>query len=624
MHDAATARDNATDEHRVQQLEGELAELRGAFARLRQAYNRALEELALARRRLFVAKAERIDTSADQLAFDKMFEQVEGLEKALSALDAANADTAGGDGNEPIKKRRNSTGRRDLAKTPLPVERVELEDPELEGKAERIGFEESQRVVFKRGGRIRLVLARIVYKPRNGTTKCPSLASSSPRSAGAACATKEVCVSLPDSKLTETAPTGACCEPSTAICARPAKRKSTDGFRIVTAPMPKELFPRGLLAPSMIAHILFEKYVMGVPFYRQEQQSEAEGFCIDRATMCRYAEHAGATLGAIVEAARKEALATAFCLSTDATGIAIQPTPLEDGKRKRQPCRKGHFFVTLADRDHVFFDYQPKHNSAAVWEMFKGFSGYVQADAHAIYDALFRGTPPEGVDEDDQATRAAPPKEVACWSHARRKFWEAAVCKHPIGLDGLRLIDKIFEADRLFADVPPSQRKRDRDLIVRPIVDAFFLWAKNEQAKIKERGLVASALGYALRQHDALRRFLDDGRLRLDNNAAERALRTVAIGRKNWLFCGSDDHASAAANLFSLFASCKLHRLDSEAYLDDVIKVMPYWPRDRYLELAPKYWARTRARLAPHEIERSLGHITVPPPLTAEEKATSG
>ena len=298
------------------------------------------------------------------------------------------------------------------------------------------------------------------------------------------------------------------------------------------------------------------------------------------------------------------------------------PTPLVDGKGKRQPCRKGHFFVTLADRDHIFFEYQTKHTSAAVWEMFKGFSGYVQADAHAIYDALFRGTPPKGVD-DDEATRAPPPTEVACWSHARRKFWEAAVCKHRVGLDGLRLIDKIFEADRLFADMPPSHRKENRDLIVRPLVDAFFLWAKGEQVNTKERGLVATALGYALRQHDALRRFLDDGRLRLENNAAERALRTIAIGRKNWLFCGSDDHASAAANLFSLFASCKLHGLDQEAYLSEVIMVMPYWPRDRYLELAPKYWARTRARIDADELERPLGPITVPPPLTTEEKATS-
>jgi len=159
---------------------------------------------------------------------------------------------------------------------------------------------------------------------------------------------------------------------------------------------------------------------------------------------------------------------------------------------------------------------------------------------------------------------------------------------------------------------------------VRPLVDAFFVWARSEQANVKQRGLVASALGYVLRQHDALRRFFDDGRLRMENNAAERALRTIAVGRKNWLFCGSDDHAAAAANLFSLFASCKLHGLDQEGYLSELIMVMPYWPRDRYLELTPKYWARTRARISAEELERPLGPITVPPPLPAEEKTASG
>ena len=100
---------------------------------------------------------------------------------------------------------------------------------------------------------------------------------------------------------------------------------------------------------------------------------------------------AGATLGAIVEAARKEAFEQAFCLSTDATGVLIQPGLIQDGKRR--PCRKGHFFVILADVDHVFFEYTEKHTSAVVSEMFKGFKGYIQADAHAVYDALFRGKP---------------------------------------------------------------------------------------------------------------------------------------------------------------------------------------------------------------------------------------
>jgi hypothetical protein len=363
---------------------------------------------------------------------------------------------------------------------------------------------------------------------------------------------------------------------------------------------------------------------MGMPFHRLEQQFAREGFPLDRGTMARYAEEVGAVLGFIVEAAREEAKATAFCLSTDATGVSIQPTPLDDGRH--QPCRKGHFFVTLADRDHVFFDYQPKHNSLAVWEMFKGYKGYIQADAHVIYDAVFLGIPPEGADEtvEEAQKRGPPPIEVACWSHARRHMWEAAVCRYAGGLDGLKRINALFEVDRPLQELPPAKRKLRRDQLLRPLVDDFFTWAKDEQAKLGGRSRIASALGYVLNQEKALRRFLEDGRLRLENNGAERALRTIAVGRKAWMFFGSDDHANAAGNLFSLIASCKLHGLDPEAYLADVIRIFPYWPAARRLELAPKYWAKTRARLDPTELELPLGRVSVPPPLAAEQQGASG
>ncbi|MEY2935270.1 MAG: hypothetical protein RL033_6019, partial [Pseudomonadota bacterium] len=147
-----------------------------------------------------------------------------------------------------------------------------------------------------------------------------------------------------------------------------------------------------------------------------------------------------------------------------------------------------------------------------------------------------------------------------------------------IGVEGLARINAIFAADKPLWKLAPAKRHALRQQYVRPLVDSFFAWAKATSAVTTERGLVATALGYAVRQEVPLRRFLEDGRLRLDNNASERALRRIAVGRKNWLFCGSDDHASAAANLFSLLASCKLHMLDPEAYLADVIRVMPYWP----------------------------------------------
>jgi hypothetical protein len=265
----------------------------------------------------------------------------------------------------------------------------------------------------------------------------------------------------------------------------------------------------------------------------------------------------------------KEAKEHAFCLSTDATGICIQPEPVAG--RKRQACRKGHFFVVLADQDHVFFEYQAQHTSAAVCDMFRGFSGYIQADAHAIYDAVFRGEARASPDDE-------PPLEVGCWSHCRRKAWEAAVVAKDTGArEALLRMRKLFELEEAWAHLPPATRHAQRQLVSRPLVDDFFGWATDQYARVKgTRGLVASAFGYAVRQQPALRRFLDDGRLPMTNNHSERALRGVAVGRRAWLFFGSDDHASAAANLMSLIASCELHRLDPETYLAEIIHLLPY------------------------------------------------
>ncbi|MBX3157503.1 MAG: transposase [Deltaproteobacteria bacterium] len=132
-----------------------------------------------------------------------------------------------------------------------------------------------------------------------------------------------------------------------------------------------------------------------------------------------------------------------------------------------------------------------------------------------------------------------------------------------------------------------------------------------------QRGLLRTALGYAHRQQGPLTRFYDDGRLKLDNNASERELRRVAVGRKNWLFVGSDDHAQAAGNLMTLIASARLHGLDPEAYLRDVFRVLPYWPTGRFLELCPRDRLATRARLDAVALERELGPLRVFEPTTS-------
>ena len=557
----------------VEGLQEENKTLRFERDRLRQAYQRALEQLQLLRRRLFVAKAERAPVAEEQLAFDSLLAEVERLGKALDEQGQGDPPSENDAKNKPKRK---PSGRRDLQLSQLPVERIEILDDQLEGKAERIGFEEQSLLGYQRGGHRRLVMAYATYK-------------------------------LPTSAVEPASP-----EAPTMLATKPASAEPTPRFKYIQVEPAKLLFRRGMLAPSLVAHLLVSKYLLGVPFYRQEACMTFEGASLDRGTMCRYAEDAGATLGAIVEAMAADAKSTAFCLSTDATGVAVQPEPI---KGKHQACRRGHFFVVLADRDHVFFEYQAKHTSAAVSEMFRGYSGYIQADAHAIYDALFlRLANGKGHD---------PPVEVGCWSHARRHFWEACVCKHPVGLAGLRKIDELFAIEAKLKEMPPSRRHVLRQQLLRPKMAAFFEWAERERETAVERGLVASALGYALRQKEALARVLEDGRLKMDNNGSERALRRIAVGRKAWLFIGSDDHGEATANLYSLIASCQLHGLDPEAYLSELIHVMPYWPRERYLELAPKNWAATRARLKAKELARELGPITVPEAMTAKEEGAA-
>jgi transposase len=515
--------------------------------RLHDAYRQLQIDLELLRRRIFVAKAERVDTRQLELEFAAKKKELDALARRLGPDAESKSETPSAQPEKP--PRAKPKGRRKVAAVPIAEERCEILDPALEGTAERIGFEYSYLLRWRKGGPVKVVVARAKYRTRTDSGE------------------------------------------------------ST----VTTTPMPKRAFGRCLAAPSLLAKIATDKFADGLPLFRQEQRFAREGLSLDRGTMCRWLEDLGMTVGCVVLAMKQEALKTAFCIATDATGIAVQPEPSDD--KRRRPCRRGHFFVMLADRDHVLFEYMPRETSAAVAHMLRGFSGYVQADAKSVYDVLFRA--PRSQTEDDGCSRL----EVGCWSHARHKFYEAAIAKDKLAREALFRIHRLFELERSWSGVAPATRKELRQRHAAAEVDAFLAWASAQYELVKaQRGLLRSALGYVVRQRVALRRYLDDGRLRIDNNGSERELRSVAVGRKAWLFVGSDDHAEAAANLFSLISSCRLHRLDPEAYLRDLIRVLPHWPRDRFLELAPRYWSATRARLVERELELPLGDLTVPPP----------
>ena len=299
----------------------------------------------------------------------------------------------------------------------------------------------------------------------------------------------------------------------------------------------------------------------------------------------------------------QDALENGCIISTDATSALVQPIKSKGDSEPRQACKKAHFFTAVVDADHVLFAYAERHTQAFVQKLFHGFTGFLQCDAHSVYDILERGPPRQ----DDEGISL-----VGCWAHCRRYFFEAAICKYPIGVQGLMRIRAIYAADDAFGRVPPAKRKLLRAEHLRPLMESFFEWVEQARATAQGRDLATKALGYAFNQKQQLLRVLEDGRLPLDNTRSERSLRKIVVGRKNWMFYGSDTHAESAAAIFSIIASCRLHAIDPQQYLDEVLRVLPYWPKERYLELAPKLWATTRAKLRADELAAHLGAFTIP------------
>ncbi len=554
---AVTAAAQAASAQRIADLEKERDNLRASHARLR-------EELELWKRRIFIAKAERADNAAQlQLEFADKMRQLDELAGTLGLAreEAPESDeTPARDGKRKGKRANNrGTGRRDLRSLPLEEDRIEVADPHLEclvaeGKVVRHGFDESVKLGHKRGGKRRVVLARVRYKTVDADGNAD----------------------------------------------------------VITTAMPPQMLPAALAAPSLVAHVVMENVGKGMPLFRIEDTFEREGIHIDRGSLSRWKKLVGDALAqTVVKAMMSHALSTAFCISTDATGVCVQP--IASHERGRQPCAKGHFLVMIADREHILFEYLDKENGKTIHQRFRGFDGYVQADAKSVFNLLFADA--------DELARKAPDLEhdgcerveVGCWYHCRRRFWEAAVAKSAIGREGLVRIGRIFELDASWKDKPPSEIKRLRALHLRMHVDSFFEWVQQQRVLFDgQRGYARTALQYASNQQQVLSRFFDDGRLVLSNNGAERALKAVALGRKAWLFCGSDDHAKSTAALYSLVASARLHGIDPEEYLRCLIRLVPLWPPDRMLELAPLFWARTAARLDPELLRRELGPIPIP------------
>jgi transposase len=348
----------------------------------------------------------------------------------------------------------------------------------------------------------------------------------------------------------------------------PKERERNAETTVLQASPPELPIDRALAGPGLLADTIVRRWQDHLPLHRLERIYGREGLDLARSTICGWHEGLAALVKPLVDAMWADARGAPY-LCTDATGVLVQA---------RERCRRGHFWVVIAPERHVLFAYTAKHDGAAVDGLLDGYQGYLVADAHAVFDHLYR---------------RGSVIEVACWAHCRRYWWKALDSDPERARQALALIGGLFRVERACATAPPEQRLQARRAESRAIVERFFAFCKEESGRVLDETPTAKAIGYALNQRVALGRFLDDGRLPIDNNGSERALRREAIGRKNWIFVGSDDAAEVNAAFVSLLASCQLHDIEPWAYLRDLFCLLPSWPVRRVLDLSPLNWKQT-------------------------------
>ena len=350
--------------------------------------------------------------------------------------------------------------------------------------------------------------------------------------------------------------------------------------KITQPPAPFHPIARGRAGAHLLAMILYAKFANHLPLNRQSESYAREGIDLDVSTLADWVGACTVTLAPLVELIRHHVLAGARIHGDDTTVPVLAKGKTVTG-RLWTYVRDDSPFGGPDPPAAVFF-YSRDRSSAHPNQHLASYAGILQADAYAGFNDLYEPKRSPG-----------PITEAACWAHGRRKFFVLAdVGKSPLALEAVRRIDAIFAAERDLNGRLADERLTLRQTTLAPLVTALQDWMRAERARLSRHNDIAKAMDYMLKRWPAFTRFLDDGRICLTNNAAERALRCVAIGRKNWMFAGSDRGGERAAAIYTLIATAKLNDIDPEAWLADVLSRIADHPASRLDELSPWNWRK--------------------------------
>lgn len=361
-------------------------------------------------------------------------------------------------------------------------------------------------------------------------------------------------------------------------------------------PAPFHVTPRGWAGPNLLAMILFEKFGQHQPLNRQAERYAKEGVPLSLSTLADQVGICAKVLDPIYRKIETYVLA-AERLHGDETTVPV----LAKGK-----TRTGRLWTYIRD-DAPFggpnppaamFHYSPDRAGEHPRRHLVTYAGILQADAYAGFGKLYQG-----------ARQPGAITEAMCWSHGRRHFFvladiaaaarkkaqsETAALISPMALEAVRRIDALFDIERQINGQSAEQRKAVRQTLSKPVVADLEVWMRRERARLSGHAPVAKAMDYMLKRWPAFSRFLDDGRICLTNNAAERGLRGIALGRKSWLFCGSDSGGERAAVMYSLIVTAKLNDVDPQAWLADILARIADCPVSKLDDLMPWNWRKAK------------------------------